>query len=117
MISYTEKIKLSAESNANIKGGNLDSKKLEAILLESKVLYTLMLDYEYGKGNLQNVELVDDSLIFTSAHAGILKVSYDINEFSICSALDYTGAYKMLLNFQIDVQTGEISLTGEERFE
>ncbi|MFP5080167.1 hypothetical protein [Pedobacter sp. JCM 36344] len=117
MISYTEKIKLSAKSIANIKEGNLDSKKLEAILSDSKVLYTLILDYEYGKGNLQNVELVDDSLIFTSAYGGILKVSYDINEFSVCSALDYTGEYKMLLNFQIDVQTGGISLTGEERYE
>jgi hypothetical protein len=52
-----------------------------------------------------------------SETTGSLSVSYDISEFSVCSALDYTGTYKMLLNFKLDLERGEVILTGEERYE
>ena len=117
MITYTEKITLRPEEINQILESDSKPKYLETILSGSKALYTLMLDYEYGKGNLQNVTLSPNSLVFTSEYSGTLKVNYDINEFSVCSALDYTGAYTMPLNFKLNQQTGEISLTGEERYE
>jgi hypothetical protein len=117
MITYTEKITLGPDEINQILESDSKPQHLEAILSGSKVLYTLMLDYEYGKGNLQNVTLSPGSLVFTSKNTGTLKVNYDINEFSVCAALDYTGAYSMILNFKIDQNTGEISLTGEERYE
>lgn len=117
MITYTEKITLGPDEINQILESDSKPQRLEATLSGSKVLYTLMLDYEYGKGNLQNVTLSPGSLVFTSKDTGTLKVNYDINEFSVCAALDYTGAYSMILNFKIDQNTGEISLTGEERYE
>lgn len=117
MLTYTEKIALNPDQMDQIFASDSKAQQLEAILSGSKILYTLMLDYEYGKGNLQNVTLSKDSLVFHSENTGELKVNYDINEFSVCSALDYTGAYTMLLNFELDQESGELSLTGEERYE
>ena len=117
MITYTEKITLAPEEINDLLDNDSRAQKLESILSNSKVLYTLMLDYEYGKGNLQNVTLSNDSLVFKSKNTGELKVNYDINEFSVCAALDYTGAYTMLLKFELDPEKGEVSLTGEERYE
>jgi hypothetical protein len=117
MITYSEKITLLPSEINDICESNFASHQLEAILSGSKVLYTLILDYEYGKGNLQNVALIKDSIVFTSEGTGTLRVSYDINEFSVCAALDYTGAYTMLLHFKLNAITREISLTGEERYE
>lgn len=117
MITYTEKITLGPDEINQIFASDSKPQHLETVLSGSKVLYTLILDYEYGKGNLQNVTLSPGSLVFTSEDTGTLKVNYDINEFSVCSAFDYTGAYAMLLNFKLDKHTGEVSLTGEERYE
>ena len=117
MITYTERITLAPEEINDLLKHDSRSQKLESILSNSKVLYTLMLDYEYGKGNLQNVTLSKDSLVFQSESTGELKVNYDINEFSVCAALDYTGAYTMLLSFRLDTEESEVSLTGEERYQ
>jgi hypothetical protein len=117
MTTYTQKITLPTDNLQPIPDDKTGAQQLEEQLANSKVLYTLILDYEYGKGNLQNVALERNSLCFTTANTGTMKVTYDINEFSVCSALDYTGAYSMILNFNLDTATNEISLTGEERYE
>jgi hypothetical protein len=117
MVSYSEKIILSEESMNAMHTSDNASKHLESILLGSKVLYTLMLDYEYGKGNLQNVALIEDSLIASTDSTGTFKLSYDINEFSVCAALDYTGAYTMVVNYKLNLDAGELVLTGEDRYE
>lgn len=90
---------------------------LISILIESKLLYTLILHYEYGKGNIQNVQLIKDSINFETDSSGTLAVGYDINEFSVCAAIDYTGQYKMLLHFVLDPLNLSLLLTGEERYE
>jgi len=117
MTTYTQKITLPTDNLQPIPDDKTGAQQLEEQLANSKVLYTLILDYEYGKGNLQNVALERNSLCFITANTGTVKVTYDINEFSVCSALDYTGAYSMILNFNLDTATNEISLTGEERYE
>ena len=88
-----------------------------ATLAGSKVLYTLILHYEYGKGNLQNVNLIGNSLQFETDTSGTIQVGYDINEFSVCAALDFTGEYQMTVQFKIDVDNQALTLTGEERYE
>ena len=117
MITYSEKISLSPDLIKDIADSDHPYQQLEAILLASNVLYTLMLDYEYGKGNLHNVKLIENSLVMSSETTGTVNVSYDISEFSVCSALDYTGAYTMRLDFKLDLKSGEVILTGEERYE
>lgn len=117
MITYSHKITLTPESLKDIYGSDDSSKRLEVVLSGSTVLYTLILDYEYGKGNLSNVKLIENSLVMNSEATGSFRVSYDINEFSVCSALDYTGVYSMLLNFVLNWESAEIVLTGEDRYE
>ena len=117
MTRYTEKLKITAEEIGQMTDSEQTPKQLEHILSESKILYTIILNYEYGKGNLQNVKLLQDSLVFKSENSGVLSVSYDINEFSVCAAIDFTGAYRMTLDFELDLSQGEISLTGEERYD
>jgi hypothetical protein len=117
MTRYTEKFKISSERIAQMTDPEQMPKQLEDILSESKVLYTIILNYEYGKGNLQNVKMVKDSLVFKAENSGIVEVSYDINEFSVCAAIDFTGAHNMTLSFELDFSQGEISLTGEERYD
>jgi hypothetical protein len=117
MTIYTERLTLTPERIGQMSDKEQLSKQLADILSESKILYTIILNYEYGKGNLQNVKLVKDSIVFNSGNSGVLRVSYDINEFSVCAAIDFTGAYSMILSFSLDLSQGEIRITGEERYD
>lgn len=87
---------------------------------EKKLLYKLLLIYEYGKGNLNNISLISDSLSFTTALKGYFKTGYDISEFSLCAAIDYTAQYDMRIDFEVNPAKAELLLSGEdirERFD
>ncbi|MHA4895312.1 hypothetical protein ACXZ1K_11205 [Pedobacter sp. PWIIR3] len=96
---------------------SIDRRKFITEVEATRLFYSLILDYEYGKGNLQNVKPDVDSLIITNNLEGSLLVGYDINEFSLCAAIDYTAAFAMKIDFKIDFRLGKIIFTGEERYE
>ena len=116
-ITHTEETKLLAGPLNTDFSTALAMEVLMATLAGSKVMYTLILHYEYGKGNLQNVNLIGDSLKFETDTLGTIEVGYDINEFSVCAALDFTGEYRMTVKFKIDIDNKLLILTGEERYE
>ncbi|MES2830020.1 MAG: hypothetical protein V4687_17820 [Bacteroidota bacterium] len=91
--------------------------QLEAAILNSGILYSIILEYEYGKGNLQDVRQVTNSLTFNGTHTGMLMVSYAINEFSMCAAIDYTERFVMKIEFKINLFQTEITFSGEQRYE
>lgn len=116
-ITHTEETKL-LPGTLNSNSSRAEAiEQVTATLAGSKVLYTLILHYEYGKGNLQNVNLIGDSLKFDTDTLGTIEVGYDINEFSVCAALDFTGEYRMTVQFKIDVDNQVLAITGEERYE
>ncbi|MGY4385017.1 hypothetical protein ACVWYN_002053 [Pedobacter sp. UYP24] len=118
MYRLSREIILTKELSHALKGAdNLVKQDFLKEIFVSGVFYTLLLDYEYGKGNLQNISAKSNSIEFTSSTAGFLYLGYDINEFSMCAAIDYTTEYTMKIDFKIDYDTNKIIFTGEERYE
>lgn len=85
-------------------------------LLNSGVLESLILEYEYGNGKLQHIHLAPDTLIFHDEKNGQFQVGYELSEYSLCAAIDYTTTYHMFVSFS-KTENDEIVLTGEERNE
>lgn len=80
-------------------------------------LEKLILDYEYGKGKIENIGILKDSLVSDHNLTGKFKAGYQISEFSMCAAIDYTDDHAMDIDFVIDKVTNELILTGETRYE
>lgn len=80
-------------------------------------LEKLILDYEYGKGKIENIGILKDSLVSDHNLKGKFKAEYQISEFSMCAAIDYTDDHAMDIDFAIDKDTNELILTGETRYE
>ncbi|HKG04998.1 MAG TPA: hypothetical protein VKB19_00995 [Pedobacter sp.] len=87
---------------------------ITAEVTKSGALEGLILEYEYGKGKLQQVQMVPESLSFKDETSGSFKASYELNEFSLCAAIDYTASNYMIIDFELDKAKNEITLNGEE---
>jgi len=88
---------------------------LEQQINSSPALESLVLEYEYGNGKLQLVKIVPGSLVLESDTEGKFEAGYELNEFSLCAAIDYTATHRMVVKFSINEQT--VVLTGEDRRE
>ncbi|MES2454552.1 MAG: hypothetical protein V4594_03385 [Bacteroidota bacterium] len=88
---------------------------LEQQINSSPALASLILEYEYGNGKLQLVKIVSGSLVLENDTQGHFEVGYELNEFSLCAAIDYTATHRMVVKFSINEQT--VVLTGEDRRE
>ena len=101
-------------ANAGNEGIN---KLLEFHINETGELDKLILEYEYGKGKIENVKVLEGSLSSDSNLKGKFKATYQISEYSICAAIDYTDDHTMDIDFAVDKTTNELTLTGETRYE
>lgn len=84
-------------------------------LAKTEELEKLIIDYEYGKGRIQEIKIIKDSFIVTGKLKGSFKCSYEINEYSLCAAIDYTTTYSMTIDFEI--VDNDLILSGEQRYE
>jgi len=91
--------------------------QLSRLITEKGILEGLILEYEYGKGKLQHAHIIPDSFILNDETSGQFKAGYELNEFSLCAAIDYTAKDAMTIQFKIDQIGQEITLTGEQRNE
>lgn len=97
--------------------GNAFEREISRQVMELGVLESLILEYEYGKGKLQHVHVIPGSFELNDEASGQFKAGYELNEFSLCAAIDYTATENMIVHFKIDTTIGEITLTGEQRNE
>jgi hypothetical protein len=89
---------------------------LEKELLSNGILQDLILEYEYGKGKLQHIHIIPGTLTFQNKDNGQLSAGYELNEYSLCAAIDYTASHQMWIKVAIENQN-EFVLTGEMRYE
>lgn len=118
MPAITRKTKIEASLFYDAK----ENKKQLIHLLEHHInktgeLEQLILDYEYGKGKIENIEIIKDTLGSDDNLKGKFKAGYQISEFSMCAAIDYTDNHAMDIDFEIDKTANELILTGETRYE
>jgi hypothetical protein len=90
---------------------------LEHHICKTGELERLILNYEYGKGKIENIGILKDTLVSDENLKGKFKAGYQISEFSMCAAIDYTDNHSMDIDFAIDKNTNELILTGETRYE
>lgn len=90
---------------------------LEQEIANSGKLDALILEYEYGNGKLQHVHIIPETLKFNSDTEGRFNAGYELNEYSLCAAIDYTATNDMVIDFKINKFNNEIILTGEDRLE
>jgi len=116
MSAITRKTKIDASffDISNIENLN---QLLESHINETGELDKLILEYEYGKGKIENVRVLKDSLSSNANLNGKFKAAYQLSEYSICAAIDYTDDHTMDIDFSIDKTTNELTLTGETRYE
>lgn len=118
MSAITRKTKIEASLFYDTKENNKQFiQLLEHHINKTGELDELILDYEYGKGKIENVEILKDTLISDENLKGKFKACYQISEFSMCAAIDYTDTHTMDIDFAIDKDTNELILTGETRYE
>ncbi|TDQ11391.1 hypothetical protein [Pedobacter metabolipauper] len=118
MTLYSKHFDLTTAAPKNL----LDDSAASAVWLKKEIdqsgaLEKLILDYEYGKGKIQNVSIIPDTIMFTEKGRGRFKAGYDINEYSLCAAIDYIGENKMDITFDIDDKKNQLFLSGENRIE
>lgn len=118
MSAITRKTKIDASlfNTENTKNESF-RQLLESHINESGELDKLILEYEYGKGKIENVKVLKGSLSSDSNLKGKFKAAYQLSEYSICAAIDYTDDHTMDIDFSIDKTTNELTLTGETRYE
>lgn len=97
--------------------GNTLEQEISRQVIEQGTLESLILEYEYGKGKLQHVHVIAGSFALSNETSGVFKAGYELNEFSMCAAIDYTATETMTIRFESDKTSGEVTLTGEQRNE
>ncbi|WP_214226273.1 hypothetical protein [Pedobacter sp. B4-66] len=118
MSAITRKTKIDASLFYDTKDNNKQLiQLLEHHINKTGELEKLILDYEYGKGKIDNIEILKDTLVSNENLIGKFKAGYHISEYSICAAIDYTDVHSMDIDFAIDKDTNELILTGETRYE
>ena len=118
MPSITRKTKIDASAFYDTKENNKQLVHLlEHHICKTGELEKLILDYEYGKGKIENIEILKNTLVSDYSLKGKFKAGYQISEFSMCAAIDYTDNHAMDIDFVIDKITNELILTGETRYE
>lgn len=117
MSVITRKTKINSSGIETANGTESLNHLLEVLINESGELDKLILEYEYGKGKIENVKVLKDSLSSDANLKGKFKAVYQISEYSICAAIDYTDDHTMDIDFAIDKTSNELILTGETRYE
>jgi len=113
-MQHSIQLKLSADQQELLKNdpGNIRIILTEVVHLNSDQIGYMLQAY-HAQQKASKVAVVPDSIVLTIPGAVNLKVSYVLEEFSACSAIDFEDKEEMPVTVEIDVDEGLFKLTGE----
>ena len=111
-MQHSIQLKLSTEQQASCKSdpGNITDILIQIIRANSDQIGYMLQAY-HPRQKASKVEVLKDSISFTGAAVVSLKISYVLEEFSACSAIDYED--KEVMPVTIEIDEGVLNLTGE----
>jgi hypothetical protein len=108
-------LKLSAEMQdklSNIQFGEADALIASAIQLNAEQIGFMLQEY-YPREKVRKVEAVPGSYKQVSAAVAALTISFTLEEFNACSAINTEDRRRMPVTVEIDEQLSTLSLSGE----
>lgn len=115
-------VKLKNSTGLSILSGLPAFSDLEREAINEQLLQTInehadqvayMLQVYHPREKVSSAEVIPGSIHFKSPEAVTLKISYILEEFSACSAIDTLQKEKMEITILIDQLAGELELKGE----